>query len=68
MTEYLDTWRKSLQERGARVSRPNTQFMDFTFEPVKILGEELDILISNMFLPGGLSGPGAPSTCPSAQW
>ena len=50
MTEYLDTWRKSLEERGMRVSRPKTQFMDFNFEqsqqgnrePVKILGEELE--------------------------
>ena len=32
MTEYLDTWRKSLEERGMRVSRPKTQFMDFNFE------------------------------------
>ena len=46
MTEYRDTWRKSLEERGMRVSRPKTQFMDFNFEqnqqgnrePVKILG------------------------------
>ena len=50
MTEYLDTWRKSLEEIGMRVSRPKTQFMDFNFEqsqqgnrePVKILGEELE--------------------------
>ena len=50
MTEYLDTWRKSLEERGMRVSRPKTQYMDFNFgqnqqgnrEPVKILGEELE--------------------------
>ena len=50
MTEYLDTRRKSLEERGMRVSRPKTQFMDFNFEqsqqgnrePVKILGEELE--------------------------
>ena len=50
MTEYLDTWRKSLEERGMRVSRPKTQFMHFNFqqsqqgnrEPVKILGEELE--------------------------
>ena len=32
MTDYLDTWRKSLEERGMRVSRPKTQFMDFNFE------------------------------------
>ena len=50
MTEYLDTWRKSLEERGMRLSRPKTQFMDVNFdqnqqgnrEPVKILGEELE--------------------------
>ena len=50
MTEYLDTWRKSLEERGMRVCMPKTQFMDFNFEqsqqgtrePVKILGEELE--------------------------
>ena len=31
MTEYLDTWRKSLEERGMMVSRPKTQFMLFQF-------------------------------------
>ena len=49
MTEYLETWRKALEEREMRISRPKTQFMDFNFgqdngqerEPVKILGEEL---------------------------
>ena len=35
MSEYLDTWRKSLEERGMRVSRPKTQFMDFNFEQRK---------------------------------
>ena len=30
MIEYLDTWRKSLEEM--RATRPKTQFMDFTFE------------------------------------
>ena len=29
MTEYLETWRKALEERGMRISRPKTQFMDF---------------------------------------
>ena len=49
MTEYLDTWRKALEERGMRISRRKTQFMDFNFgqdigqerEPVKFLGENL---------------------------
>ena len=31
MTEYLETWRKALEERGMRISRPKTQFMDFNF-------------------------------------
>ena len=50
MTEYLDTWRTYVEERGLWVSRPKTQFMDFNFEqnqqghrePVNILGEELE--------------------------
>ena len=49
MTEYLDTWRRALEDRGMMISRPKTQFIDFKFgqdngqgrEPVKILGEEL---------------------------
>ena len=48
MTEYLETWRRALENRGMRISRPKTQFMDFKFgrdngqgrEPVKILGED----------------------------
>ena len=48
-TEYLDTWRRALEDRGMRISRPKTQFIDFKFgqyngqrrEPVKILWEEL---------------------------
>ncbi len=47
MTEYLETWREALEERGMRISRPKPQFMDFNFgedngqerEPVKIVGE-----------------------------
>ena len=50
MTEYLESWRKALEERGMRVSRPKTQFMDFSFgqnaqgnrPQVKILGEEVE--------------------------
>ena len=49
MTEYLETWRRALYDRGMRISRPKTQFIDFKFgqdngqgrEPVMILGEEL---------------------------
>ena len=50
MTEYLESWRKALEERGMRVSRPKTQFMDFSLgqnaqgnrPQVKILGEEVE--------------------------
>ena len=49
MTEYLETWRRELVDRGIRISRPKTQFIDFKSgqdngqgrEPVKILWEEL---------------------------
>ena len=50
VTEYLDTWKKALDERGVRISRPKkNQFMDFNFgqdngkerDPVKILWEQL---------------------------
>ena len=49
MTKYLETWRRALGDRGMRISRPKTQFIDFKFgkdngqgrESVKTLGEEL---------------------------
>ena len=52
MSAYLDTWRRALYDRGMRISRPKTQFIDFKFgqdngqgrEPVKILGQELQRL------------------------
>ena len=31
MTEYLENWRKHLEERGMRINRPKTHFMNFTF-------------------------------------
>ena len=48
MIENLDTWRRALEDRGMRISRPKTQFTDFKFgqdngqgrESVKIPGEE----------------------------
>ena len=48
-TEYLETWRRALEESGMRISRRKTQFIDFKFgqdngqgrESVNILGEEL---------------------------
>ena len=49
MTEYLETRRRALEDRGLRSSRTKIHFIDFKFgkdnsqgrEPVKILGEEL---------------------------
>ena len=49
MTEYLETRRRALEDRGLRISRTKIHFIDFQFgkdnsqgrEPVKILGEEL---------------------------
>ena len=32
MTEYPESWRKALEERGMRVSRPKTQFIFFRTE------------------------------------
>ena len=31
MTEYLDTWRRALEDRGMRISRPKTQFIHHKF-------------------------------------
>ena len=31
MTEYMETWMNALEDRGMRISRPKTQFMDFNF-------------------------------------
>ena len=52
MTAYLETWRKALEDRGMRISRPKTKFMDSNLgqdngqgrEPVKILREDLQIV------------------------
>ena len=32
MTEYLETWRRALEDRGMRISRPKTQFMDLILD------------------------------------
>ena len=70
MTEYLETWRKALEEREMRISRPKTQFMDFNFgqdngqerEPVKILGEELQRLHHFKYLGSSAEETGGMST------
>ena len=34
MTEYLDTWRKALEERGMRISRPKTNSWTLTLDRI----------------------------------
>ena len=34
MTEYLETWRRALVERGMRIRRPKTQFTDLTLDRI----------------------------------
>ena len=31
MTEYVETWRRALEDIDMRISRPKTQFIDFQF-------------------------------------
>ena len=70
MREYLETRRKALEERGMRISRPKTQFMDFNFgqdnvqerEPVKILGEELQIVRHFKYLGSSVEETGGMAT------
>ena len=62
MTEYLESWSEGqkdiLEERGMRVSRPKTQFIDFSFEQnaqgnrpqIKILGEEVESVTQFKYL------------------
>ena len=70
MTEYLDTWIQSVEDRGMRVSRPKTQFMDSNFEqnqqgnrePVKILGEELERVAHFKYLGSSMEEEGGMET------
>ena len=32
MIEYLETWRRALEDRGMRISRPKNKFMDFNLD------------------------------------
>ena len=46
MTEYLETWKRALEDRWMRISRPKTQFMDLILDMIiakeeSRLGEEL---------------------------
>ena len=45
-TDITETWRKALEERGMRISRPKNKFMDFILDMIMAkeesrLGEEL---------------------------
>ena len=70
MTEYLDTWRRALEDRAMRISRPKTQFIDFQFgqdngqgrEPVKILREELQIVHHFKYLGSSVEETGGMTT------
>ena len=70
MTEYLESWRKALEERGMRVSRPKTQFMDFSFEQntqgnrpqVKIRDEEVERVTHFKYLGTSIEGEGGMET------
>ena len=46
MTEYLETWRSALKDRGMRISRPNTQFIGFKFGQDNAQGRGMTIDIS----------------------
>ncbi len=46
MTEYLETWRRELEDRGMMISRPKTRSMDLILDTTMAkeesrLGEEL---------------------------
>ena len=70
MTEYLETWRRALENRGIRISRPKTQFIDFKFgqdnvqgrEPVKIVGEELQIVHHVQYIGASVEETGGMAT------
>ena len=70
MTEYLETWRRALEDRGMRISRRNIQFIDFTFgqdndqgrEPVKILWEELQRMHHFKYLGSSVEDTGGMTT------
>ena len=70
MTEYFETWRRALEDRGMRISRPKTQFMDFNLgqdngqerEPVKTLGEELQSVHHFKYLGSSVEETGCMAT------
>ena len=65
-TEYLDTWRRALEDRGMRISRPKTQFIYIKCghdrEPVNILGEELQRVHRFKYLSASVEETGCMTT------
>ena len=70
MTEYLETWKRALEDRGMMISRPKTQFIDFQFGedndqgrgPVKTLGEELQRVHHFKYLGSSVEETGSMTT------
>ena len=69
-TEYLETWRRALEDRGMMISRPKHQFIDFQFGenngqgrgPVKILGEELQRVLHFKYFCSSVEATGGMTT------
>ena len=70
MTEYMETWRRALEDRWMMISRPKTQCMEFNFgqdngqgrELVKILGEELQRVHHFKYLGSSMEETGGMTT------
>ena len=70
MTEYLDTWRRPLEDRGMRISIPETQFINLKCgqdsgqarEPIKILMEELQRVYRFKYLGSSVEETGGTTT------
>ena len=70
MTEYLETWRRQLEDRGMRISIPETQFINLKFgqdsgqarEPVNILMEELQRVHHFKYLSSSVEETGGMTT------
>ena len=70
MTEYLETWRRPLEDRGMRISIPETQFINLKFgqesgqarESVKIPMEELQSVHHFKYLGSSVDETGGMTT------
>ena len=66
-TKYMEIWRRALEDRGMRISRPKTQCIYFKFrqdnnqgrESVNILGEELQRVHHFKYLGSSVDETGA---------